>query len=450
MASTSGSSSAQWPTWQGRADARPPASRTSAATASQASALRLTTTTTAPHWPNASTIARPRPWVPPVTTITREVRSNSRRASGCGASDGSVDSSTGPPGSRVRSRREGEAGMAVVPARFTRKPGRHEQLEVSEDLPDDQQRLLTDGAFRPEALRDAVRALGTVQQRPGDAPRAGAVLGDADVDERAVRLHRPAVAGIQDVERHACGPLEVAQVLRPRAWPLALRFAGRGDLGVRGDPGQQVVAHEGLGRLVVHEERVAAAVAGPREHLEVARAGPDRVTVGEAHVGLEGRRVLPQEVPERLVVGDHVVRHPMRRHETVRVGAVPLDVLVPARHIVRGLPDQRDLGAGGLAHSGCQADVVEMVVRAQHELDVLEPYALVAQAGAERLERLIVRRPRVHDGEWVAAQEPRVDRADVHERQRYGADGWRSEWRHLNRIQYGTATTHRQRDFSSK
>src|SRR3954454_6078070 len=159
MSSTSGSSSSQWPTWQGRGGARPPAPRASPATASQAPELRLTTTTSAPDWPNASTIARPSPWVPPVTTITREVRSNSCLASRCGAPDGSVDSSTGPPGSRVSSRCEGEARMVVFLVRFRCKAGRHEQLEVSEHLPDHQQRLLLNGALGPEALGDAVRAL---------------------------------------------------------------------------------------------------------------------------------------------------------------------------------------------------------------------------------------------------------------------------------------------------
>src|SRR3954447_10582416 len=150
MLSTSGSSSSQWPTWQGLGHARPPASRTSAATSSQAPALRLTTTTSAPLWAKARTIARPRPWVPPVTTITREVRSKSCRASPCGASDGSADSSMGSPGSRVGFRGEGEAGIAVILARFLREAGRDEELEMPEHLPHDQQRLLTDGALGPQ------------------------------------------------------------------------------------------------------------------------------------------------------------------------------------------------------------------------------------------------------------------------------------------------------------
>src|SRR5580693_465828 len=68
--------SSQWPTWHGRPTAFPPPALSSAAAFSHASALRLTTTTSAPAWLNAPAMARPRPRVPPVTTATRPVRSN--------------------------------------------------------------------------------------------------------------------------------------------------------------------------------------------------------------------------------------------------------------------------------------------------------------------------------------------------------------------------------------
>ena len=53
------------------ASARRPVSRlTSSAVASQLGSLRLATTTSAPAWAKARTIARPRPRLPPVTTAT--------------------------------------------------------------------------------------------------------------------------------------------------------------------------------------------------------------------------------------------------------------------------------------------------------------------------------------------------------------------------------------------
>src|ERR1700729_2382469 len=56
--------------WQATGRARRPLASTSAATAAQASSLRLVTTTSAPASAKASTMARPRPRLPPVTRAT--------------------------------------------------------------------------------------------------------------------------------------------------------------------------------------------------------------------------------------------------------------------------------------------------------------------------------------------------------------------------------------------
>jgi hypothetical protein len=55
----------------------PVTSAIAAASVSQRPWSRLATTTDAPAWARPSAIARPRPLVPPVTTATRPVRSNS-------------------------------------------------------------------------------------------------------------------------------------------------------------------------------------------------------------------------------------------------------------------------------------------------------------------------------------------------------------------------------------
>ena len=69
--------SSQRPTWQATGSARRPVTaRTSRASASHASSLRLAITTSAPARARPSTISRPRPREPPVTTATRSVRSN--------------------------------------------------------------------------------------------------------------------------------------------------------------------------------------------------------------------------------------------------------------------------------------------------------------------------------------------------------------------------------------
>src|SRR5579862_5382813 len=75
---TSSSSCALSPTWQGIAIARPPVWRIVAATSSQASALRLEITTRAPQLAMASAMARPMPRDEPVTTAVLSLRSKRR------------------------------------------------------------------------------------------------------------------------------------------------------------------------------------------------------------------------------------------------------------------------------------------------------------------------------------------------------------------------------------
>ena len=70
--------SSHWPTWQAiPTAAEPVADVTSAATVSQSSCFLLLTTTVAPAPASPSAIARPMPFVEPVTIATRPLRSNS-------------------------------------------------------------------------------------------------------------------------------------------------------------------------------------------------------------------------------------------------------------------------------------------------------------------------------------------------------------------------------------
>src|SRR5262245_13153887 len=81
-ASASASTCCQWPTWQATGSARRPVRRwTSPAVSRQDSSLRLAITTSAPAAAKASTMARPSPRLPPVTSATFPVRSNRAFAS---------------------------------------------------------------------------------------------------------------------------------------------------------------------------------------------------------------------------------------------------------------------------------------------------------------------------------------------------------------------------------
>ncbi len=61
--------------------------------------------------------------------------------------------------------------------------------------------------------------------------------------------------------------------------------------------------------------------------------------------------------------------------------------------------------------------MVVVVVRPDHELDVLDSQSAASQARLERIQRLIAARAGVDQGEGVSAQQPRVDRPDVRQRE---------------------------------
>ena len=125
--------------------------------ASQASALRLTTTTSAPACANPRAIASPSPRVPPVTTATRPERSNGavRRMQRLGW----LVQSGPPPRGVGAGEREGRDAVraAVFGHVLADAAGVEQEVEVSEDFPDDQQWLFGDGPRRPQIGRDLVR-----------------------------------------------------------------------------------------------------------------------------------------------------------------------------------------------------------------------------------------------------------------------------------------------------
>src|SRR5437763_1215436 len=157
-ASTSGSSSCQWPTWQANAPARLPRARSPAATCSHASGLRLTIATSAPALEYADAIARPSPRVAPVTSATRPDRSNKSRAS---ASSG-IDTCASSAGLDkmvcslfvCSSARQGIAPAPVVVQSLMSDPRIEQEIEVPEHLPHDQQWLLADDRCAPHLTRE--------------------------------------------------------------------------------------------------------------------------------------------------------------------------------------------------------------------------------------------------------------------------------------------------------
>ena len=196
---------------------------------------------------------------------------------------------------------------------------------------------------------------------------------------------------------------------------------------------------------VVDEERVRGAVAGAGDHPQVAPARADAVPVGEHVVGVPAVRRLADEVEEPLVGGDDGIGHAVVAHERLGVAPVRLGaVVVPLA--VGGRPVER-------AHRGTrvprdarrEAAVVQVVMRDEDELQVLDARSRVLQAGPQRGVRLLAVGARVDQGQRLAPQQPRVDGLDVGQRDgdpddvihdaRWSAD--RACGR-LNRVQYCT------------
>ena len=82
-----------------------------------------------------------------------------------------------------------------------------------------------------------------------------------------------------------------------------------------------------------------------------------------------------------------------------------------------------DTRARAALDRGGEADVVEMMMRREHELDVLDPQPLAPQAGLERRLGARLARARVDQRDRVAGQQPRVHGPDVRQRKRDGNDG---------------------------
>src|SRR3954447_26826950 len=117
--------------------------------------------------------------------------------------------------------------MAVVRALLVQHVSRQQQVDVTEHLPQNEQRLLAHHPRRPELVRDAIRALRSVLERRGDSLGAAVVLDEAPLDQVLVALDRSTVAGEQRSQRHRRCLAKAVYVVGPRTWPQAL-LAGAG------------------------------------------------------------------------------------------------------------------------------------------------------------------------------------------------------------------------------
>jgi hypothetical protein len=96
--------------------------------------------------------------------------------------------------------------------------------------------------------------------------------------------------------------------------------------------------------------------------------------------------------------------------------AVLLDLGRVARGVVGHPVEHGDPRPGAALDRRGQADVVEVVMRGQQQLEVLDPQARAAQPVLERRQGGIVARPGVDQRHGIAWQQPRVHGPDVRQR----------------------------------
>src|SRR4029453_8974715 len=255
---TSAARPSRSPTWVGTASAVPPAAAISVAPASQASALRLATTTLAPMAARPLATARPIPRLPPVTMATRGAMStrprSARRSIGRSARHGVV----------------GEDGVDLVEVVVGELPG--DGGHVRPDLlgrrgPGDHG---THGRLGGQPGEGQVEDGVAVVAGPGGerVDQVEVVVGHHPVDPLAGHARQAGAVGrrfpaVVLAGEQAIGQREVGQHHQPVALaggdhPAQRRPLQQVELVLGGDEPGQVVALRDLGGLVDHPPREVA------------------------------------------------------------------------------------------------------------------------------------------------------------------------------------------------
>lgn len=137
------------------------------------------------------------------------------------------------------------------------------------------------------------------------------------------------------------------------------------------------------------------------DDTQAAAAGANVVAVGENVRRRERRAVASNVLPERRTAFDQLFGDAVSSEETASEVTLESGILVIARPPCRGPRRRGDSSTGALRDDCGETGVVEMVVREQNELDLVEPDAKRIESGLECLERLRVRGSRVDEGEGI-------------------------------------------------
>jgi hypothetical protein len=161
--------------------------------------------------------------------------------------------------------------------------------------------------------------------------------------------------------------------------------------------------------LAVVEDGVGGAVAGAVVHVERPVAKAHLVAVVQHARDIGAGAPGAKRLRHRAQRAHHVLRDAVAEHH----GPSELVVLLRLLRVVlderNRHVDCRHLRAGALRHERDQAEMVDVLVGEDHELDVLEPMAELCQAARERVEGGGGIGACVDEGERLV-----VDQVDVH------------------------------------
>ena len=171
-------------------------------------------------------------------------------------------------------------------------------------------------------------------------------------------------------------------------------------------------AHEQETALLVPEQRVARAVAGAKLDLERAVRELHPLAVAELPGHVRPRAPgaeAPRDAPQR---DRQVLRDPVAAHQRDRELVLELHVLVVALDERRQDVDRRDLGARAGDEDLDQAEVVDVLVADQDQLEVLDRVPGVFELVLELVERLARVRPGVEERQRRVLDQVAVHPAD--------------------------------------
>ena len=164
--------------------------------------------------------------------------------------------------------------------------------------------------------------------------------------------------------------------------------------------------------LLVPEDRVGGAVAGPVQHLQGAVAERHHLAVASGRV-TSTCEPQPRKLRETLRSAQATSSGmPLRSISSTANSSSRLGVLAEVGQPLGGDADRRHLGAGVLGDDLDQAEVVDVLVGDDDQLDVVDRVAALAELGLQLVERLARVGAGVDQGQRLVLDQVAVDPPD--------------------------------------